>query len=74
MLPEEFIANSEILTLIPESIGSNYQPHVIDKDGVTDLYREIHPEISYINDVFYLVFEHNNQGTYDAYYMTFKHK
>ena len=74
MLPEEFIANSEILTLIPESIGSNYQPHVMDKDGATDLYREIHPEMAHINEVFYLVFEHNNQGTYDAYYMTFKIK
>ena len=74
ILPEEFTANSEIITLIPESIGTNSQPNVMDKDGATGLYREIHPEIAYIDGVFYLVFEYNNQGTYDAYYITFKIK
>jgi hypothetical protein len=74
LLPPEFSENSEKPTLVASSIGPGYQDKILLENGETDLYREMHPEAVYKDGLIHAVFEHNQHGTYDAYYIVFKPK
>jgi len=74
ILPRDFYDNAETLKLDLSSIGPDKQAKVILENGNTDLLREIHPYAVFKDGVVHAVFEYNQHGTYDAYYVAFKKK
>ncbi|MDD5038873.1 MAG: hypothetical protein PHN78_06110, partial [Dehalococcoidales bacterium] len=72
ILPRDLYNNAETLKLDVSSIDPEKQAKVFLENGGTDLLREIHPYSIYKDGVIHAVFEYNQQGTYDAYYMAFK--
>ena len=72
ILPKEFVDNAELLKIDISSVGSNQQAKVILENGEKDLLREIHPYTVYKDGIIHVVFEYNQNGTYDAYYMAIK--
>lgn len=72
--PRDFYNNSETLKLDLSSIGPDKQAKVILENGSTDLLREIHPYAVFKDGAVHAVFEYNEHGTYDAYYVAFKKK
>jgi len=74
ILFRDFYDNAETLKLDLSSIGPDKQAKVILENGNTDLLREIHPYAVFKDGVVHAVFEYNQHGTYDAYYVAFKKK
>lgn len=74
ILPKEFVDNAELWKIDVSSVGSNQQAKVILENGEKDLLREIHPYAVYKDGIIHVVFEYNQKGTYDAYYMAIKRK
>lgn len=73
LIPQQMIDDYERVTIdltpsVPENeIG-------IAPDGTREYTREEHPEVAFVGGVLHVVFEYNEHGTYDAYYMTIKPK
>ena len=74
ILPRDFYNNAETLKLDVSSIGPDKQAMVILENGSIDYLREIHPYAVSKDGIIHTVFEYNQHGTYDAYYMAFKQK
>lgn len=72
LLPQEFCDNSEILKLDASTVVPDKQDKVTHEDGEIGNYREIRPRAVYKDGIIHTVFEHNQQGTYDAYYIAFR--
>jgi hypothetical protein len=73
ILSQEFMDNSERQTLdISPERFDDISIQIFLDDGSKDLAREIHPYTIYKDGLIHVVFECNQRGTYDAYYMAIR--